>query len=50
MVWGLRGENVGMWECGNMGMWEYKVSRCSERRGGGNVGMWECGNVGIQTV
>ena len=29
-------------------MWEYKVSRFLEGRGGGNVGMWECGNVGIQ--
>jgi hypothetical protein len=38
---GEQNVNVGMWECGNVGMWVAYVATAK---------MWECGNVGEQNV
>jgi hypothetical protein len=38
---GEQNVNMGMWECGNVGMWVTHVATAK---------MWECGNVGEQNV
>ena len=34
-------ENVGLWKCGSIGVWNVRVWEC------GSMGVWECGRMDI---